>query len=119
MWANVFSAGAPSSPFIYFAREPAAVPFWKTNPNPPGTENRVEFFANLYSAFKPGNLCFEIHDGTTATDPAPATCSLMGANWNPTITNQYDLWQVVGHRRGSRSQRRLRPVLVHASRTSR
>ena len=95
VWANVFSAGAPSAPFIYFAREPAAVPFWKTNPNPPGTENRVEFFANLYSAFKPGNLCFEIHDGTTATDPAPATCSLMGANWNPTITNQYDLWQVV------------------------
>jgi hypothetical protein len=93
VWANVFSA-SPTTPFIYFAREPAAVPFWKPNPTPAGSENRVEFFANLYSAFKPGTLCFEIHDGTTATDPAPATCSLMGASWNPTITNQYDLWQV-------------------------
>jgi hypothetical protein len=95
VWANVFSA-SPTAPFIYFAREPAAVPFWKPNPNPPGSENRVEFFANLYSAFKPGSLCFEIHDGPVANDPAPATCSLMGAQWNPTITNQYDLWQVFG-----------------------
>ncbi len=30
-------AGTPSNPFIYFAREPAAVPFWKANPNPAGT----------------------------------------------------------------------------------
>jgi hypothetical protein len=97
VWANVFQTGTPSSPFIYFARDPAAVPYWKNNPNPAGSENRVEFFANLYSAFKPGTLCFEIHDGPTANDPAPATCSLMGANWNPTITNQYDLWQVFGN----------------------
>lgn len=96
VWANVFNAATQTTPFIYFAREPAAIPFWKTNPTPAGSENRVEFFANLYSAFKPGTFCFEVHDGPIANDPAPATCSLLGSDWQGAISNQNDLWQVFG-----------------------
>ena len=63
---------------------------------PAGTENRVEFFANLYSAFKPGNLCFELYDGPTAT-PSQFIIDCTGATgWNPTISNAFDLWQVFG-----------------------
>jgi hypothetical protein len=95
VWANVFSAGAPSAPFIYFAREPAAMPFWKESA-PAGTKNRVEFFANLYSAFKPGSLCFELYEGSS---PSPATfitdCTTV-AGWNPSIPNTFDLWQIFG-----------------------
>ena len=97
VWANVFSAGAPSSPFIYFAREPAAVPFWKLNPTPPGTESRVEFFANLYSAFKPGNLCFDLYEGATAGNPANFVIDCTGAaGWNPSVPSTFDLFQVFG-----------------------
>jgi hypothetical protein len=57
---------------------------------------RVEFFADLYSAFKPGNLCFELYDGPTAT-PAQFITDCTGvAGWVPTIQNTFDLWQVFG-----------------------
>jgi hypothetical protein len=95
VWANVFDAAAQTTPFIYFAREPAAIPFWKDSA-PDGTKNRVEFFANLYSAFKPGSLCFELYEGST---PSPATfitdCTAV-SGWNPNIPNTFDLWQVFG-----------------------
>ena len=96
VWANVFSSTAPTSPFIYFARQPAAVPFWKTNPNPAGTENRVEFFANLYSALNPGTLCFELYDGTITGGEAPiADCNGV-TGWNSAVPNTADLFQVFG-----------------------
>jgi len=46
-WANVFPTSTGSGPKVYFARSPSAIPFW--NASTPGTENRVEFFANLFS----------------------------------------------------------------------
>ena len=64
VWANVFSAGsAQLHPFIYFAREPAAIPFWKDEPERarPGPRTASSVFANLYSAFKPGTFCFELY----------------------------------------------------------
>jgi hypothetical protein len=95
VWANVLAAGAPSGPFIYFAREPAAIPFWKESAAA-GTKNRVEFFANLYSAFKPGTLCFELYGGATVT-PAEFITDCTGVTgWDGTIPGTFDLWQVFG-----------------------
>jgi hypothetical protein len=91
VWANVLASGTPTSPFIYFPRDP--VPFWK-NDAAEGLRNRVEFFTNLYSAFKPGNLCFAVYAGPTATGAPLANCTTAG--FTQGISNQYDLWQVFG-----------------------
>jgi hypothetical protein len=94
VWANVFPAGATSDPYVYFGREPGALPFWKDDA-PDGLKNRAEFFVNLYSALKTGNLCFSLYDGASATGSPIATCNDVNG-WNGTITNAGDLWQVFG-----------------------
>jgi hypothetical protein len=94
VWANVFNSSAGTNPFIFFSREPAAVPFWK-NGAPAGTENRVEFFADLYSDFRPGTLCFTLYAGTTATGTPLASCT-DATGWNGAVSNAADLWQVFG-----------------------
>jgi hypothetical protein len=96
VWANVFPSGTPADPYVYFGREPGALPFWKDGA-PAGTENRAEFFVNLYSALKSGNLCFELHEGASAAGPLVpnADCSHV-TGWNGTIANTNDLWQVFG-----------------------
>lgn len=91
-WANVFPAGA-SSPYIYFTREPSVVPFWKSDA-PPGQENMVELFANLYSDFKPGNLCFNLYAGSSATGIPAYNCANFG--FNGTIDGSSDTWFVYG-----------------------
>jgi hypothetical protein len=96
VWANVFS-NLGSNPFIFFSRDPAAIPFWQ-NDAAEGLRNRVEFFADLYSAFKPGTLCFELYAGPTATGtPIPNTHCTAVSGWNGTVTNAADLWQVFGN----------------------
>lgn len=61
IFANVFPAGnTGSSPFVYFDHTPAAVPYWQANPTPAGTENRVEYFVNAYTAGNAGYLHYEI-----------------------------------------------------------
>ncbi len=74
VWANVLpaSGGSGATPFVYFTR-PAATPFWKADApaTPTDQRNRVELFANLYSAGKAGTLCYEvdrISDGTKRAD---------------------------------------------------
>jgi hypothetical protein len=94
VWANVFPAGSTGDPYVYFGREPGALPFWK-NDAPDGLKNRAEFFVNLYSALKAGNLCFELYEGATATGSPIATCNNV-SGWNGTIPNTSDLWQVFG-----------------------
>ena len=74
VWANVFPSGTPADPYVYFGREPGALPFWKDGA-PAGTENRAEFFVNLYSALKSGNLCFQLYEGSSATGSPIATCN--------------------------------------------
>ncbi len=61
-WANVFPAvNAGSSPYVYFAREPAAVPFWKADaPASPDVRNRAEFWANFYTAGLAGAVTYKI-----------------------------------------------------------
>jgi hypothetical protein len=102
VWANVLpNAGA--NPFVYFAQEPAAIPFWKEDAlNDPGngnitTKSRVEWLANLYSAGKAGNFCWQLHK-VTPPDPGLKidSCSPPWPGWDPTITNAGDLWQVFG-----------------------
>jgi hypothetical protein len=96
VWANVFNASTGTNPFIFFSREPAAIPFWK-NDAPDGQKNRVEFLADLYSDFRPGTLCFELYAGTTATGtPLPNTNCSSVPGWDGTVTNAGDLWQVFG-----------------------
>lgn len=96
VWANVFPSGAGGTPYVYFGREPGALPFWQDDA-PDGTKNRAEFFVNLYSALKPGTLCFELHEGASAAGPLVpgGDCNSVGG-WNGTIPNTSDLWQVFG-----------------------
>ena len=89
IWANVFPAGGGGSPFVYFAHDPAAIPFWSAAT--PGTENRVEFFANAYVAGEPGYLHYEIrrtdNNGLIATDADDLS-------YNGTVGPGMDLVQV-------------------------
>ena len=94
VWANVFAAPSGSSPFIYFAREPA-IPFWDASASagPPDTRNRVELFANLYSAGLAGELCFQII--RVSDKSVRADCKTVGG-WNGSVpAGEPDLYQVV------------------------
>lgn len=94
-WVNVFPSGAGSSPSIYFARNPSVVPFWKKDA-PAGQENRVEFFANLYSAGQTGTFCWELHSGTSGAGPLQFSCTSPGMSWSGNIDTSSDMWQVFG-----------------------
>jgi hypothetical protein len=106
VWANVFDGGLGDTPFVYFARDPTIVPFWKEDaPNDPNngnitTKSRAEWFANLYSAGKTGTFCWELHYGTSpapAAVPAVSSCPPGGyPGWNGTVDLSGDLWQVFG-----------------------
>ncbi len=72
IWANVFPASsAGQAPYVYFANTPAANPFWCAI-CAAGTQNRVEFFVNAYTAGFGGNLHYEIrrtdNNALVATD---------------------------------------------------
>lgn len=106
VWANVLDASLGSNPFVYFAQEPAAIPFWKedapndpTHPTQPGitTKSRVEWLANLYSASKTGTFCWELYKGTPDASPDVSACPPSGfPGWNGAINTTGDLWQVFG-----------------------
>jgi hypothetical protein len=107
VWANVLDGALGANPFIYFAQEPAAIPFWKedapndpTNPvQPMTTKSRVEWLANLYSAGKPGKFCWELYKSATATgSPVINSCppGLTFPGWDRDLTAAGDLWQVFG-----------------------
>ncbi len=93
VWANVFEASAGSAPFIYFAHDPA-IPFWDASASagPPDTRNRVEFFANLYSAGLAGELCFQII--RVSPETVLANCKEVGFNGS-VPAGEPDLFQVV------------------------
>lgn len=99
VWANTFPSGG-STPFVYFAREPSAAPFWKAaaSASPVDTRNRAEFWANLYSAGLAGKWTFEIRRTDDETLVARGTDGTgwdpYGSAWNPTIAAGPELWQV-------------------------
>lgn len=92
VWANVFSSGG-DTPFVYFARTPSAVPFWKADaPSSPDQRNRVEFFANFYVAGRAGQITFVIR--RTDTNAVVATSTTPGSGWDPNVPAGQDLLQV-------------------------
>jgi hypothetical protein len=107
VWANVLpNGGSGGTPFIYFARDPTTIPFWKddapndpTHPTMPGitTKSRAEWFANLYSGFKQGTFCWELHYGAP-DDPAPVSSCPPGGypGWNGAVELTGDSWYVLG-----------------------
>jgi hypothetical protein len=106
VWANVFASGTGGNPFVYFARDPTIIPFWKDDaPNDPNngnitTKSRAEWFANLFSGGKTGTFCWELHYGASPAGNATPAISSCPPNsypgWNGTIDTSGDLWQVFG-----------------------
>ena len=119
IWANVFPSGAGAqTPYIYFARTPAAVPFWQTGA-PAGTENRVEFFANLFSAGFAGTSA----SGSSGRTPAPLVGRLrVGGGWNGPVPGGAVAVPGLRNRRGARARTAvtfLSPSIRRPSGTSR
>ncbi|WP_445150965.1 thrombospondin type 3 repeat-containing protein [Baekduia sp. Peel2402] len=87
VWANVFAGQAGDQPFVYFARTPSAISFWKADAptTPSDLRNRTEFFANFYVAGKAGAVSFEIRRTDTnalvidSSNPAAAFNGTVGA----------------------------------------
>jgi hypothetical protein len=103
VWANVLDSALGANPFVYFAQEPAAIPYWKDDaPNDPGngnitTKSRVEWLANLYSASKTGTFCWELYKGAVDASPDLSACPPFSfTGWNGVIDTSGDLWQVFG-----------------------
>lgn len=92
MWANVFAANTSTqAPYIYFASEPAAIPYWCATCSA-GTENRVEFWVNAFTGGHGGHLGYEIRRrdnnallATNTNDPG----------YNGTVPAGLDLVQVL------------------------
>jgi hypothetical protein len=102
VWANVFDGGLGDQPFVYFARDPTNIPYWKEDaPNDPGngnitTKSRVEWFANLYSAGRNGNFCWQLFKGQPDASPDIDACAGY-PGWNGNVDSSLgDLWQVFG-----------------------
>jgi hypothetical protein len=102
VWANVVDGGLGDSPFVYFARDPTNIPYWKDDaPNDPGngnitTKSRVEWFANLYSAGKNGNFCWQLFKGQPDATPDIDACAGY-PGWNGAVDSSLgDLWQIFG-----------------------
>lgn len=96
VWANVFpDSNLGQSPFVYFAREPAAVPFWKADApiTPVDTRNRAEFFANFYTAGLGGVVSYEIRRTDNST--LVWNSAMDGPNFNGTVTAGLDLVQIL------------------------
>jgi hypothetical protein len=103
VWANVVDGGLGDQPFVYFARDPTNIPYWKDDaPNDPSngnitTKSRVEWFANLYSAGKTGTFCWQLFKGAADASPDIDSCPPSSfPGWNGTVDTSGDLWQVFG-----------------------
>jgi hypothetical protein len=95
VWANVFPpSNVGQGPFVYFARQPAAIPWWKADaPTSPDLRNRVELFANFYTAGLAGTVSYVIRrtdNGTTVW-----TSANDGAAFNGNVPAGQDLVQII------------------------
>jgi len=93
VWANVFPAVA-GSPAVFFARDPTVVPYWKADaPSAPiDKRNRVELWANVYTAGLEGNLCYEVR--RISDSSLRATCSI-DPGWNGYVAPGLDTVQIL------------------------
>jgi hypothetical protein len=89
--AFVMSSSAPTSPFLYFSREPSVVPFWNKT-SPAGQENMAEVFVNLFSNYQPGTLCYKLYAGSSASGAPVLNC----AGFNGTVDASSDTWFAKG-----------------------
>ncbi len=95
VWANVFaSSNVGQGPFVYFARQPAAVPWWKADASSsPDLRNRVELFANFYTAGLAGTVSYAIR--RTDSNTVVWTSANDGAAFNGSVPAGQDLVQIV------------------------
>jgi len=92
IWANVFPASTSGTdPYVYFANDPAAIPFWCAT-CPAGQENRVEFFANVYTAGVAGYLHYDIR---RTDNNALVADDTMDGGYNGTVVAGQTLVQVL------------------------
>lgn len=96
VWANVFD-NLGDQPYVYFAREQSAVPFWK--PDAPQTpldlRNRTEFWANFYVAGRAGRVSFEIRRTDTPTPALVIDSSNPAAGFDGTVGAGQELIQIL------------------------
>ena len=94
VWANVFAASnVGQGPFVYFARQPAAIPYWKaTASSSPDLRNRVELFANFYTAGLAGTVSYTMTRTDTNTQVWSSTQD--GAGFNGVVPVGLDLVQI-------------------------
>lgn len=92
VWTWVFDGAAPTGPFVYFTRSPN--PFWKPDGQtaPSDQRNRVEFWANFYTAGQAGNVCFEIR--FVSNNGLVANCG-MAPGWNGNVPAGNDYIQIL------------------------
>ena len=96
VWANVF-ANLGSRPYVYFARDPSAIPFWKADAptTPVDLRNRAEFFANFYVAGQPGSVSFRIDRLDTPTPQLVIDSSSPAAAFDGTVGAGQELIQIL------------------------
>ena len=93
VWANVFPASnVGQGPFVYFARQPAAIPYWDAAASSsPDLRNRVELFANFYTAGLAGIVSYVM----TRTDTnATVWSSSSDPSFNGAVGAGQDLVQI-------------------------
>ena len=94
VWANVFAASnVGQGPFVYFEKDPAAVPFWKADApaTPQDLRNRAEFWANFYTAGLAGTVTYAIKRTDTN---APVWSSASDPGFNGAVPAGTDLVQI-------------------------
>ncbi|HST38105.1 MAG TPA: hypothetical protein VLK58_01285 [Conexibacter sp.] len=96
VWANVFE-NLGEQPYVYFAREQSAVPFWKADApqSPLDLRNRTEFFANFYVAGKAGRVSFEIRRTDTPSPTLVIDSSSPAAGFDGTVGAGQELIQIL------------------------
>lgn len=96
VWANVFTS-LGSRPYVYFARDPSAIPFWKADAAtaPQDLRNRAEFFANFYVAGQAGNVSFRIDRTDTPSPQLVIDSANPAAAFDGTVAAGQELIQIL------------------------
>ncbi len=96
VWSNVF-ANLGDRPYVYFARDPSAIPFWKADApaTPQDLRNRAEFFANFFVAGQAGRVAFRIDRLDTPTPSLVIDSANPAAAFDGTVGAGQELIQIL------------------------